>query len=901
MNKNLSHIFGLLILFLSVGKISAQRAVAETDSLAGFNYAGALEHASEMKTDKEKNFFMNHAKRTYKIKKYNLYPQKTGLDGGASNYSTSRVINNNSVMQGPQPAGCSNVDFESGNTTGWTVTGDFSMVTSGTDPYGGFPKVFPGGTASLKLNDDNISGTKTNFSSTATRSITVSAINSQFQLHFAFCILNFPHPAGAAAIFEVQFYDASNNLLTCPQFQCYYANPPGQFIGMPVGVAQTSSVSGQNIGYQTYPVTYVPWQTISMDLTSYIGQTVRCVITCNWCIYNYDWGYCYIDADCFSPVPNTTTVCPGTLCGPAGMSTYTWTSPPNIVSTASCITASTPGTYTLAYTPYSSCSSSVQITNYIVTPPPVATFNSTGACGSFTFTNTGSGPPAIQTYSFAGVGSPPSYTTTSTTSSATFPAGTYTVYHTVSNGGCTATASAVITPPPGPNPAFTTPSYTQCLQGNSYTFNAATTTGTHSYSFSPAAGAPAPGAVDPYGPVSFTAPGTYTVTHTITVGLCTASASSVVVINPQPTVTANNNGPLCTGGNLTLTGGGGGTYAWSGPAGFTSALQNPTLASITPANSGIYTLTVTLNGCTSTNTTNLTVTTPTASATNTGPYCAGTTIQLNTPAAVSYTWSGPAAFSSNAQNPTIAASTAGMSGTYTVLANFGGCIATATTQVTVNALPTPTASNTGPYCPGNTIQLNTSAATTYTWSGPLGFSSALQNPSIPTATTTNSGTYSITVKDGNGCVNSTTTSVVVNPTPVPVVGSNSPVCLNNSINLAASGGTGYAWSGPNAFTSALQNPVIGGATPVNAGVYTVTVTALGCTNTGTVNVTVTTPTTSASNTGPYCTGTTIQLNCPAATSYTWSGPAAFASNSQNPTRPVATTAMSGNYTVIATV
>ncbi|HRD37292.1 MAG TPA: hypothetical protein PLC65_01565, partial [Bacteroidia bacterium] len=93
------------------------------------------------------------------------------------------------------------------------------------------------------------------------------------------------------------------------------------------------------------------------------------------------------------------------------------------------------------------------------------------------------------------------------------------------------------------------------------------------------------------------------------------------------------------------------------PGGFTSAVQNPTITSATPAASGVYNLTVTVAGCSGTTSTNATVTTPTASASNTGPYCAGASIQLNAGAGTAYNWSGPGGYTSNLQNPTIAGST----------------------------------------------------------------------------------------------------------------------------------------------------------------------------------------------------------------------------------------------------
>ncbi len=604
-----------------------------------------------------------------------------------------------------------------------------------------------------------------------------------------------------------------------------------------------------------------------------------------------------IPAKCFGTPTGTAIATP---VGAVGPYTYIWTGPAaytssaTLVPGASTITNVPAGIYTVQVIDKNLCAVNATVQ---VTQPPAITLTPTftnASCltnGSASVTATG-GTPGY-TYTWSPIGG-----NASTASNLT--PGIYTV--TVNDSKlCAQTATVSIVLTGSVSPAFTTPTYTQCLTGNSFVFTASVAAGTHTFAFNPLAGSPATGLVSPYGPVSFTAPGTYSVIHTIVTGSCTATTTSVIVIKPQPTVTANNSGPLCVGSNLTLSSTGGGTYSWAGPNAFVSAVQNPTIVAATAAAAGVYTVTVTLNGCTNTNTTLVTLTTATASATNTGPYCAGSTIQLNTPAATSYTWSGPAAFASNLQNPVRPASTVAMSGTYTVIITAGTCTATATTLVTVNALPTPIAANTGPYCPGVTIQLNGSAASSYTWSGPA-FASNLQSPTIAGATTAMSGVYTFSVTDVKGCINGITTTVLVNPNPTPLIGSNSPVCLNTNINLNSGGGATYSWSGPAAYTSAVQNPTIVAATVANAGIYTVTVTsAAACTATATVNVSVLTPSTTATNTGPYCAGTTIQLNTPVATSYTWSGPGAFASNLQNPVRPAATVAMSGTYTVMISI
>lgn len=72
-----------------------------------------------------------------------------------------------------------------------------------------------------------------------------------------------------------------------------------------------------------------------------------------------------------------------------------------------------------------------------------------------------------------------------------------------------------------------------------------------------------------------------------------------------------------------------------------------------------------------------------------------------------------------------------------------------------------------------------------------------------------------------------------------VVSSNSPVCTNSTLQLHATGGTAYSWTGPNGFTSTQQNPAITNATAANAGTYTCQVTGSGaCDGSFTVNVVV---------------------------------------------------------------
>src|SRR5208282_6729651 len=116
----------------------------------------------------------------------------------------------------------------------------------------------------------------------------------------------------------------------CPQFQCFYSTDSGA-VGVSNFQQTNSSNLGSNLGGQTFVVTYCPWQTIAMDLTPYNGQNVTCLVSCAWCIYDYDWAYAYMDAECPTSATPPGGGCgslPFTLNGPGGMNTYSWVTPP---------------------------------------------------------------------------------------------------------------------------------------------------------------------------------------------------------------------------------------------------------------------------------------------------------------------------------------------------------------------------------------------------------------------------------------------------------------------------------------------------------------------------------------------------------------------------------------------
>jgi gliding motility-associated-like protein len=632
-------------------------------------------------------------------------------------------------------------------------------------------------------------------------------------------------------------------------------------------------------------------------------------------------------ASCSPPAAGSNSpVCTGNtislLSTPAStIATYSWTGPGGFVSTAANpnranATAAMAGTYTCVITvPSSVCSYTVTTTVVInTTPATPAPSSNTPVCTGNTI-NLSTAAVAGATYSWTGPSSFLSVVQNPTRSSATVAmAGTYSI--TVTANGCTSavgtTAVVVNTTPATPAPSSNTPVCT----GNTINLSTAAVAGaTYSWTGPSAFASAVQNPTRASATVAMA--GTYSLTVT-TNGCTSAVGTTAVVVNATPaTPTASSNTPVCTGNTISIStpAVAGATYSWTGPNSFSSAVQNPSITTATIAMAGTYSITVTTTGCTSaTGTTavvvNATPATPTASSNS--PVCTGNTINLSTPAVAgaTYSWTGPNSFASAVQNPSITNATLAMAGTYSVTVTTNGCTsATGTSAVVVNATPaTPTASSNSPVCTGNTINLSTPAVAgaTYSWTGPNSFSSAVQNPSITTATIAMAGTYSITVTT-TGCTSAVgTTAVVVNATPsTPTASSNSPVCSGNTINLStpAVAGATYSWTGPNSFSSAVQNPSITTATIAMAGTYSITVTTTGCTSAiGTTAVVVNPPPTT-SNAGPdqtICANTvTMAGNSPAIGTGTWtqiSGPVAGTiTTASSPTTTITGLTTAGTY------
>jgi hypothetical protein len=224
----------------------------------------------------------------------------------------------------------------------------------------------------------------------------------------------------------------------------------------------------------------------------------------------------------------------------------------------------------------------------------------------------------------------------------------------------------------------------------------------------------------------------------VTVNGCSSAAGvTAVQINAAPaTPTPSNNGPLCEGQNLNLQANvTADSYSWTGPGGYASTAQNPTRNNVTTAMAGNYSLTVTINGCTSTaGVTNVQINTIPATpiANSNSPVCLGGTLNLTASniAGATYSWTGPGGYTSSQQNPVRNGVTAGMAGTYSVTATVNGCTSAAgTTDVVLSAALNSGTINTtgGTFCVNWSATINStgvatggSGTLTYTWQQSIG-------------------------------------------------------------------------------------------------------------------------------------------------------------------------------------
>ncbi len=195
-------------------------------------------------------------------------------------------------------------------------------------------------------------------------------------------------------------------------------------------------------------------------------------------------------------------------------------------------------------------------------------------------------------------------------------------------------------------------------------------------------------------------------------------------------------------------------------------------------------------------------------------------------------------------------------GVYTVTVSLGGGC-TGTDEIVITTEPFVSLGPDLAGCSGTDVTIDPgSGYTTYLWS---------DGSTSQTINVNSDGTYTVTVTDVNGCINSDEISVLFNPVPVVDLGNDIQTCDGDVIALnAGSGFFNYQWSDGSAGQFILVN---------GSGTYTITVTDnSGCTGTDDINVTFNSlPVVQLGNDTTICNGTPLVLDAGAGLStYLWS-------------------------------
>lgn len=526
--------------------------------------------------------------------------------------------------------------------------------------------------------------------------------------------------------------------------------------------------------------------------------------------------------------PNT-TICAGSsvvLDATVPGATYLW----NSGATTPTLTANSAGTYTVTVTE-GTCTTTDAITVQVSPLPVVDLGNDTTLCpgetlvlsapaGNALLWSTGAIDPSI-TVSTAGI-----YTLTATT-----------------GDGCSA-SDAISVSYASPTAIDLGPDQSIC-QGSSLTLDATLPGSTYLWS----TGATTPTLV-------VTTPGSYSVE--VFQGACSVADATTITVDPLPVFELGAAQVLCQGVTTVLDATvPGATYLWSTGA---------TTPTITVGATGLYSVVVTLNGCTATDDVQVTVLSPTA--VDLGPdqvRCQGELITLDaTVPGATYLWSN------GATTPTI---TVASSNTYSVQVTQGACSVSDAVNITVNPAPVFDLGADQLICAGNTTILDaTVPGATYLWS---------TGATTPTITTGVAAIYSVTVTLNNCPVTDAVTVAVSVPQAVDL-GSDAVLCQGESLTLDATvPGATYLWS------TGATTPTL---TVTSANTYSVQVFQGICSVSDIVQVDVNpAPTVELGGDQVICAGASTILNAtyPGAT-YTWSTGA---------TSPTITASATGNYSV----
>jgi gliding motility-associated-like protein len=430
---------------------------------------------------------------------------------------------------------------------------------------------------------------------------------------------------------------------------------------------------------------------------------------------------------------------------------------------------------------------------------------------------------------------------------------------------------------------------------------------------------------------------TYTVTPSA--GACTGTPFALAVtVQPRPAVTNQNLTNVCSGSNISFAASNvptGTTYTWTAPhiapfgtitgatgqtTGVTQFAQTLT-SNNNVVNTASYVVTPSFNGCAGNNFTITIPLNPTPVVSNiNSTICSGNSFSVtpgNVPTGTTYTWTAPTAtpassiFGGGAQPSGVGIISQLLNNTttlparlrYNVIPTAGICsgntfevtvLVNPATQLSSSTTPAAVCSNTAfAYIPTS----NTASTNVFNWTraAVTGISnnaaSGLNNINEVLVNTTNNPipvTYTYNLVTTEGCSNTQTVTVTINPTPTLSSPINPPaVCSGAVFNYfpsSAVAGTSFSWTRAqqvfitNGAASGVGNPaeiLINNTTTTVPVLYSYVLTANSCINQQTIAVPVSPTPTIVNQNINTCSNTTFNFqptNVPANTVFTWTTP-----------------------------
>jgi hypothetical protein len=532
------------------------------------------------------------------------------------------------------------------------------------------------------------------------------------------------------------------------------------------------------------------------------------------------------------------------------------------------VNAGAAGSFTLTTTVNVDNCFAVCVTTVIVSPDPTCTIaGPDNACaGSVGNVYSVSGGTMESTYawSVSGNGSISGAADGSSVNVTAGAAGSFTLQSIMTTGACVDTCTFPVTVNPSPDCSIVGPD-SLCFGGQEAVFVILSGAVGATFSTEISGNGTIAGKVDSLVTVNLTAPGTFTLTTTVTAAGCTSTCQKTVTVLPAPDCDIDGPSTVCSGsaGNLfTITSGvAGATFSTEiSGNGTISGPSTGSTVSVDAGASGSFTLVTTsvAGGCTSTCQVTVEITPGgTCSIAGADSVCAGSTrnvyeITSNLVDGVyATTISGNGSIVGPNDGPVVAVN-AGASGSFTLTTTVtaAGCSSECTKTVIINPSPACTIEGPGEVCAGATGTLQVPAGipnASYLWdiagNGTLTGSVTGSSVSFEAGA---AGSFTVTLSvEANGCSSTCETTVTVNPVPDCLISGPESVCSGSTGNVytVTSSAAGAAFSTSISGNGSITGPNDGPTVTVEAGAagsftLTTTVTADGCSSTCTRTVTV---------------------------------------------------------------